>query len=265
MTNSNFRNITAQKTAEINQLKESKELLMMDVATKQASLTAYQEKAELFSTKMAEDSAKLNKATEQLDQATKVYKSLIALKQFFSQADEISGTTNSQTNKLIGQLEAVVQSTINAAQAIQMVNDLVVAQKAANPLISSNLVSKINQAATTASITINQVTLALNATFSALSATQQSFNAAKILEEEIAIVNKKLETPTYGEQITKGILKAIKYRYEEARNTEMNAQNVNRQAQGQLLEANSALEAAQTKLGTIEAALAAAKAAVGAT
>ena len=259
----NYPNITQQKTAEINRLKNKVIDSTKQKEVAQAAFQAAVEKSELCQRLLTDAQARLVTATQEFDLGAKANQNLLSTMTSDEEANANACQTREQIDQLIAQVQAVVTTTITASSAIVETSRIITDRKASNPLISSDLVTRAQEAVTQSNRVVTLIINTLVSVTNALSAAGQAVDTVKIVSQEILNLKRIIQPSKRPLSDVPPILNKVNIQYERARKTENKAQKGAKQARDQQLGAQSRLTVATNELQKDQAALAAAKAAIG--
>jgi hypothetical protein len=172
---------------------------------------------------------------------------------------------NEKTKQLADKIKQLIDKLIFTSEMIGRLSIMVVRQKALNPLISDDLVSKINQAGSDANNAVSLTLVALNTTIACEATNMESEAATALGFEQANILYATLtgngdgnsDKPTRKESL-QGLLHLA---YKKAKEDYEIAQTAWNMSNDQLNFANSKLSDAQVKLQSLQAGLAAGNAA----
>lgn len=263
-----FQDVTAQKTARIKHLQRVVQDAQLELAEAEATFESFEAKAELFAALLANAQNKLGVMTTQDNMATDASQKVQSLFHTATAAISTANDTYSDTQNLLKAVQKVVEATLSAATDIVQSAELIMTRKAANPLISSQLVTDAAQAATDASKTVSLIINALTATFNALSTANQASNTAEIVQAEIIylkdlVVGSKAGAAGLVSAADMTIEDQTGSNYSQARDYEKESQMASDQANQQMIKAKNDLTRATANLANSQSALSAAEAAVG--
>ncbi len=201
---------------------------------------------------------------------TQAYNNKILIDQLVQRGAELENNSNiafnemlkasSQTKKLAAEINMVMGKLIYCAEMVNKLANLIVRQKALNPLISDDLVNTINIAGTDASNAVALTLVALQSTFAA-QASEMEAEKAIGLEYMQAIALKKLLTGSDDDSHSASLQQLF---YKASATAKVNytlADKANSATLTQLNTANVNLNTAQVKLKSLQSGLAAANAA----
>lgn len=258
-----YPNITQKKTAEINRLKTEVTAATRKTETSRAALEAAIIKSELYGGLLVNAQARLNTATEELYQSSRAAQNLESLEQSDKMAVEVVNETRERINTLIAQVQAVANTTLNAASSISEMSRLIIDRKASNPLISSELVNRAQAALEASNRTVTLIINTLTSVTNALSTAGQAADTAKIVEAEIEALKLKLVEGSNGLADKTPIKPRVEQKYNKMRYVENETQQGAKQAKDQQLASQDNLIVATNQLQKAQAALSAAEAAIG--
>ncbi len=257
-------NITAIRTNTLQSLIRLNNDATTIAAAADATFQSFANKADMYQnlyTQAVADSATLQ---GQWAMFLQLKSSLIALAQTSNDCNLVADVSYNDIQKLVKKWEQVVQKTIEATDAINLASDFITKRKAANPLISNDLVSDATttakNAATVFTIVVAALTSALNTLTSAAQAKKSSeLTGVTIDIAEAALLILKPESSahdplekTLGKLVIAATIK---------QNAVLIALN---QANAEKAAAKEALDTANGKVASTLAALNSAKAAVAA-
>jgi hypothetical protein len=161
-------------------------------------------------------------------------------------------------------IKELIDKLIYSAEVINKLSNLVIREKASNPLISDELVTMVGNAGTNANNAVALTLVALNAVFTSQANTIES-EAIIILEnfqaEKLYEFMTKEATPQEGDLPVKNIKTLIDEMYDKSLTLYASALEANNDITKQLSAVTSDLDRAKMNLSSLEAGLAAANAA----
>lgn len=255
-----FQDITALKTAQINELKLQVQAAKKTLAITQAAYDSYAAKSALFDTLLSEATNRLTVLTNQDNLAVDLSQKTTSLHNTCERSVRTANDTYADTKDLLESVQEVVRATIDAATDIQLSAELIMKRKAANPLISSELVTEASQAASDANKAVSLIINTMTATFNALVTANQANNTAESAQLEISYLQGKVVDKNNN---ANAIQAQARQYYHAARSAEKEAQSAADVARQEMLKAKNELTSATANLANAEAALNAAEAAVG--
>lgn len=261
-----FQDVTAEKSTRIEHLKRKVEDAKNEQAKAEATFNSFSSKSELFEQLHDQAQSTLDIMTDQENQASELVQKVNSL---FNTATVAIGTANDtylDTKKLLGSVQKVVDATLAAATDITLSAELIMKRKAANPLISSELVTEASQAAKDANKAVSLIINTLTATFNALATANQASNTAEIVQAEIIYLKDLVvldNSPDNLETSLVTIQERVHTNFVNARNAEKEALVAADEAKQQMMKSKNELTRATADLANAEAALNAAQAAVG--
>ncbi|WP_289659385.1 hypothetical protein [Flavobacterium panacagri] len=172
------------------------------------------------------------------------------------------------TTRVTKNISDLISKLIYSVEIINKLSNLVIRKKALNPLISDDLISRINTAGTDANNAVALTLIALKSTLAAEASVLES-EAAITLESKqatklyLTLTNEKsLDTPLSVKPVSDTSIRALLYNaYKNAQIAYEKANNANDETGRQLSIATANLNKAQIKLQSLQASLAAATAA----
>lgn len=261
-----FQDVTAEKTTKIKYLERQVENAKDKVAKAESTYNSYESKSELFDQLLDQANNTLSIMTDQENLAVDLCQKINSL---FDTATVAIGTANdtyTDTKKLLASVQQVVDVTLQAATDITLSSELITKRKAANPLISSELVSEASQAVTDANKAVSLIINTLTSTFNALSTANQASNTSEIVQAEILYLKDLVVQDTSLTNVDTtlvSIQETSKENLKNARSAEKEAQDAADEARQQMMKSKNELNRANAELTNAEASLSAAQAAVG--
>ena len=164
----------------------------------------------------------------------------------------------STSEQLASEATDVVNKLIYSAELVNKLSDLIVRQKALNPLMSDDLVSRVAMACTDANNAVALSLTALQSCFAAQAATAQTSSISEAGQQRSAALCTLL-----SESAKSGLNAAIRGAYDAAIARYETDRKSNETANTEFTLAQAKLSKAQTELKSLQAGLAAANAAVG--
>ncbi|MEP0984334.1 hypothetical protein [Ekhidna sp.] len=260
-----FDDVTAEKTSRIEKLKRLVEDAKKELAQAQAAYESFQEKSALFQQLLSKAESKLTVATTQDNLAVEASQKVESMQQTAKAATATADDTYADTQKLLDNVQQVVEATLKASTQITITAEFIMNRKFSNPLVSSQLVTDSAQAATDANKAVSLIINTLTSTFNALSASNQAKNTAGIVEVEIEYLTQALVSSL--ENLANNKVNTIEditqANYEEARSLEKEAQTALDEVNKATIRAKNEMTRAAANLANTEAALNAAEAAAG--
>ncbi|WP_421872478.1 hypothetical protein [Marinoscillum sp.] len=259
-----FEDITAEKTSRIKHLKRKVQDAKKQLAEAEAKYESFESKAELFQNLLAQATNRLTVLTSEDNLVSDSSQKVKSLYNTASVSIVTANDTYADTKSLLDNVQKVVEATLAAATEITLAAERIMKRKAANPLISSQLVTDASQAATDANKAVSLIINTLTSTFNALSTANQANNTAEIVQTEIEYLKELIvgADDSSDNQVTP-IQSEVKELYLGARDLEKEAQMASDQANQQMVKAKNDLTRATANLSNAESALNAAEAAVG--
>ncbi|MGH2664786.1 hypothetical protein [Flavobacterium sp.] len=173
---------------------------------------------------------------------------------------------NQNTEGVAKEIADLINKLIYSVEIINKLSNLVIRKKALNPLISDDLITKINAAGTDANNAVALTLIALKSIFSAQTLCLES-EAITGLEQKqaltlyLALTGKKSPKEQFSLAGNNSILALLEIANTEAKAAYLEANKANDETTRQLNVANANLNKAQVELKSLQAALAAANAA----
>ncbi|WP_299113995.1 hypothetical protein [uncultured Winogradskyella sp.] len=164
------------------------------------------------------------------------------------------------------EIKTVIEKLIYSAEVVNKLSNLVVRQKALNPLISDELITMITTAGEDANNAVALTLIALKSAFAsqATSFECESVSATEFIQSQrlyYTIIGKKLDGSKADDTVDTCLKDLIYQAYEDAKDDYEQALTASVDTTLQLNETTAKLERGQIKLASLEAGLAAAKAA----
>lgn len=193
-----FFDVTAKKTNKIEYLQRQVNDATTVVAKAEATYNSFVEKAATFSNLYNEAEADLQTAEGYWKLFLQVKADLKALNETADEANLVAVDAFHGVKNLIDCWEQVTTDTIKAAEAITLTADYIQKRKAANPLISDDLVNDAIAAANAAQKTVSAVVKAFKDALAALSSSTQANNSTELTDVYInlaitALLEQKLD------------------------------------------------------------------------
>jgi hypothetical protein len=268
----NTMNITAIKTSTLQNLQRQYNDATTIAAKAESTYEAFVNKAALFKDLYNQATANYTTVNSQWNMLLTLKSSLLALEQTSDDCNEVADVTYNNIKNLVRKWELVVQQTLEAADAINLASDYINKRKAANTLISSDLV---NDATTAAKNAANAVTLTINALTAALNTltvASQGKNSTELTGLYIDMASSAILTPQPHPEIL-GVVQPPEATHKPLETTLGNllnsatkkqqaAQKALDNANAEMANAKEQLDTANAKVVATQAALTAAQAAV---
>ncbi|GHE63746.1 hypothetical protein [Roseivirga thermotolerans] len=261
-----FQDVTAEKSTRIKHLQRMVEEAKDKLAKAEATYNSYASKSELFDQLHANASNTLSVMTDQENLASDLVQKVNSLFETATVAIGTANDTYSDTKKLLQSVQRVVDATLAAATDISLSGELIMKRKAANPLISSELVSEASRATTDAGKAVSLIINALTSTFNALATANQASNTAEIVQAEILYLKDLVVRDTSMSNLDSTMItiqERANQNYINAREAEKEALSAADEARQQMMKSKNELNRATAELANAESALNAAEAAVG--
>lgn len=173
---------------------------------------------------------------------------------------------NEATGEVAKEITVLINKLIYSVEIINKLSNLVIRKKSLNPLISDDLITKINAAGTDSNNAIALTLVALKSIFAAQSLSLES-EASTALEQKqalnlyLTLTGKKDPQETFILEGNNSVQALIYKANDEAKANYLEANKANDETTRQLNVANINLNKAQVELKSLQAALAAANAA----
>jgi hypothetical protein len=173
---------------------------------------------------------------------------------------------NEATEEVAKEVTVLINKLIYSVEIINKLSNLVIRKKSLNPLISDDLITKINAAGTDSNNAIALTLVALKSIFAAQSLSLES-EASTALEQKqalnlyLTLTGKKDPQETFILEGNNSVQALIYKANDEAKANYLEANKANDETTRQLNVANINLNKAQVELKSLQAALAAANAA----
>ena len=173
---------------------------------------------------------------------------------------------NEATEEVAKEVTVLINKPIYSVEIINKLSNLVIRKKSLNPLISDDLITKINAAGTDSNNAIALTLVALKSIFAAQSLSLES-EASTALEQKqalnlyLTLTGKKDPQETFILEGNNSVQALIYKANDEAKANYLEANKANDETTRQLNVANINLNKAQVELKSLQAALAAANAA----
>lgn len=258
------RGITEAKKKELDTMAARVLAAQNKVEEIQAVVTSLTEKSSKIKAELATRDGNRTKALSNkdlldtvVDQVTELYKNSKIV------VSEIKESSLKIKDVSIG-VKELIDKLIYSAEVINKLSNLVIREKASNPLVSDELVTMVGNAGTNANNAVALTLVALNAVFTSQANTIES---EAIITLENFQVEKLYEfmtqeaTPTDGKLPVKNIKTLIDEMYDNSLVLYASALDANNDITKQLSNETSALDSAKMNLSSLQAGLAAANAA----
>jgi len=178
MKSRSYPNVTANKTSTIEGLKLQVRDQSTVVAEAEAKYNSLNEKLATFNTLLTQATTDLNTAQANNNQYLTVDGDINATNKAAATSSEVSQSTYGLSKKMLSAWEDVAEQTLDAATQIAQVTEYIQKRKAANPIISTDLVNDAvaanKNAATVVKMVIAALTDAMDALTSAGEASQST-------------------------------------------------------------------------------------------
>jgi hypothetical protein len=267
-------NITSTKTSTLQTLIRQYNDATTVAAQAQAAYESYTNKAQLFQELVGNASTDLANAKAQWGQFLAVKSSLKALGQTSDDSNQVAEVTYNNIRQLVKNWETVVQTTLEAGDAINQASEFINKRKATNALVSNDLVADATTAARNAANTVTLVIQALTAALNTLTASNQAKNSTELTGAYIDMAASALLNPAEAVKVaptTKDLQAAhepleqsLAAILQQASVRMASTQSALNEANMEVAASKEALDSANAKVVAAQAALSAAQAAVNA-
>lgn len=207
-----YNNITEKKKADLDQL--ALQIIHAQAVVDQytAIVTALTEKATKFQAGLGAANARKTTALSDLNYTQSLVSMANNLMAISKTDGQTIATAGALTDKLAANVKDMINKLIYTVDIINKLNNLTVRQKALNPLISDDLISRLTQAGADANNAIALCLVALKSTFTAQSSTSESI-ATTVLELDITNdLLTKLSSVNLDNALKNGFRKALAYK-----------------------------------------------------
>tara|TARA_R110001599_G_scaffold141403_1_gene321758 strand:- start:2074 stop:4209 length:2136 start_codon:yes stop_codon:yes gene_type:complete len=251
--------LSAQKAAAIYNLKRLVEDAKKSLAEAEAVYESFQEKSVLFDSLLNNSIDRITVMTDQNKLAVDTSQKVNSLSETVKTALQTANNTYSATSHLLMSVQQVVDATLDAATEVKLSAELIMKRKAANPLISSELVADASQAATDANKVVSLIINALTSSYNALSTASQANNTGEVVMAEVtSLKDLVVEDTSTLANIAEGkmpIETQVNVLLAEARSTERENRKASDQVQKSVVNRKNILTNATAKLASAEASL----------
>ena len=256
--------VTANKTAVIANLELQVKSQTTIVAQAEAKYNSYQSKLAEFNSLLSEAEADLSTAQANHNQYMTVEGNTLGTNQAAETSSEVSQTTYALSKKLLEEWNQVGYLALKSATQIAEVTDYIQKRKAANPLISNDLVNDAvtanKNAATTVKLVINALNDAMDAMTSASEASRSTDLTMLYSEMGVNLTTGNTATGTDVSTALKTLIANALTAAQDNVTAYQNAVNTvtaqTSQAKQEYDEANDQLEAYQSALAAAQVAVA---------
>lgn len=257
--------VTERKKAELDMLANQVINAQCQVEQQQAIVASLTAKSTTFQNFLTAAGASKKTATDNKAMLDEIVSDTFNLQNNSELAFNTMVLANQRTKDVAIGMKEVVDKLIYSAEVIDKLSNLVIRQKALNPLISDELVAVIGEAGKDANNAVSLTLVALKSTFVAQAGTLES-EAAAALEYTEAMQLQEIITGTDPEgqkskSYDSSLLHLINKASEDAGNNYKKAEKAYLDTMAQLNKAITDLTKAQNKLKSLQAGLAAANAA----
>ncbi|MEN2399211.1 hypothetical protein GKZ90_0005450 [Flavobacterium sp. MC2016-06] len=258
--------ITEKKKSDLDLLTSQVTDAQAVVQQQQAVVTSLNQKAIKYQGYLldAENNRTQSLSNKQL--ADQVIQNALDLSQNSQIAFSKMTAANENTAEISKEVTELINKLIYSVEIINKLSNLVIRKKALNPLISDDLITKINAAGTDANNAVALTLIALKSVFAAQSLCLES-EAITALEQKqalslyLVLTGKKYSKEVFSLKNNTSIQALLDIANKEAKAAYLEANKANDETSRQLNVANANLNKAQIELSSLQAALAAANAA----
>ncbi|GGG31326.1 hypothetical protein GCM10011344_35310 [Dokdonia pacifica] len=259
------KSITEEKKKELDALTSQVLAAQNQVEELQAVVTSLAEKSTKVEAQLAARDANKTKALNNKELVDKVVDQVIDLEKSSKIIDKEIKSSCEKIGAVALDIKKVIDLLIYSAEEINYLSNLIVREKAKNPLISDELVTMVGNAGTNANNAVALTLVALDSVFTARANTTES-DSAIILEnfhaEKLYDFMTKEDPSNTHEDLPKTNIKTlIDTMYDNALELYALALDAKNDTTKQLSNATTALDSAKMNLSSLEAGLAAANAA----
>lgn len=191
-----YTDITRSKTVTINQLKNDVKVATTTKSRATASYDSFVSKQQMFAELLTLSQADYNTKKANWDLLLTLKSSLISLKDTADSTNEVAQISDEQVKTMIEKWQKVTDETIRAADAINLTSSYIVQRKAANQLLSSDLVNDATKAAKAADSAVTLVITALTNALSSLGASNQANNSTLLTVNDINLAISMIIDPS---------------------------------------------------------------------
>lgn len=257
--------ITETKKAELDTLTNEVLNAQIEVEQYQAIVNALTEKSANFQNYLNVAEDRRTQAMNNKNMVDQLIQNALDLQSNSNTAFNDMVLADSKTKILAQKIKMLIDKLIYSAELIDKLAIMITRQKALNPLISDDLVSRVASAGKDANNAVSLTLIALNSTFASEASNMES-EAATALEYEQSMTLYMLVTGTNSDGTKSSSysksLKALLYKaYKKAKQDFDEIQSALSITTNQLNDATIALSDAQIKLQSLQAGLAAGNAA----
>lgn len=193
---SRYADITRSKTVTINKLKNEVKTATNTKSKATASYESFVAKQQMFNDLLSLAEADYTAKKTNWDLLLKLKSSLISLQDTANSTNEIAQISDDQVKLMIEKWQKVTDQTIRAADAINLTSSYIVQRKAANQLLSSDLVNDATKAAKDADNAVTLVITALTNALASLGASNQANNSTMLTVNDINLAISMIVDPT---------------------------------------------------------------------
>jgi hypothetical protein len=265
LNNTQTKGITAHKKAQLDKLIIQVLAAQHHVELLQAIVTPLTEKANNYQGFLAVADNNKQQAYNNKQLLDALVQSALDLANNSSIAAKEMAEADTVTTNLAADMKLLIDKLIYAAEVTNKLANIVVRQKALNPLISDDLVSRVGIAGIDANSAVALTLVALKSSFAAVASHTESAAATKLSDMQAVTLYQTLTGTNPGKAAPKKEIPSLQSYLHTAytnalgeyKHSEIALKNVN----AQLNNAQADLNKAQVKLQSLQAGLAAANAA----
>lgn len=274
-----YADITRSKTVTINKLKNEVKTATNTKSKATASYESFVAKQQMFDQLLALAEADYTTKKTNWDLLLKLKSSLISLRDTANSTNEIAQISDDQVKLMIEKWQQVTDQTIRAADAINLTSSYIVQRKAANQLLSNDLVNDATKAAKDADNAVTLVITALTNALASLGASNQANNSTMLTVNDINLAISMVVDPsalrkdinnelnlTSGKKDNRGghvpLEKSLHRSLTQSKDQKDLLTNTVDDVNNEVAKAKEDMDQATAELATLESALKAAEAAV---
>ncbi|MEO6521391.1 MAG: hypothetical protein ABIN91_06935 [Mucilaginibacter sp.] len=265
LNNIQTKGITAHKKTELDKLTIDVISAQQQVDQLQAIVNSLTGKADSYQGFLAVADSNKQQALSNKQVLDTLVQSALDLVNNSAIAIKEMGEAASSTTNLAAEMKLLIDKLIYTAEVTNKLANLVIRQKALNPLISDDLVSLVGTAGTDANNAVALTLVALQSSFAAAAAHTESAAATKLSDKHAAALYQTLTGMAPGKAAPKketaSLQSYLHTAYTNALAAYKHSQAALKNVTTQLNHAQADLNKAQVKLKSLQAGLAAANAA----
>ncbi len=191
-----YADITRSKTVTINQLKSDVKTATTTKSKTTASYDSFVSKQQMFNELLSLAQADYNTKQANWELLLTLKSSLTSLKDTADSTNEVAQVSDEQVKTMIEKWQKVTDETIRAADSINLTSNYIVQRKAANQLLSNDLVTDATKAAKAADSAVTLVITALTNALSSLGASNQANNSTLLTVNDINLAISMIIDPS---------------------------------------------------------------------